>query len=130
MTRILSALVLLPLVLGIIWFLPPVGTFVLAEVALVLAFVEYAALAARLGAAFPRVVPGAAAMACCAAVGWWGVAADAVLLAAFIAVAATAVGAGRAGPEGPRCSRRSTWACRSAPSPPCARSRAAKPFCC
>lgn len=97
MTRILSALLLLPIVFGTIWFLPAVGTLILAEIALALAFVEYADLAARLGAAFPRVVPGLAAMACCAAMGWWGVPVEAILLAALVAVAAMAVGAGRIG---------------------------------
>jgi len=99
MTRVLSALVLLPIVLGTIWFLPPAATLVLVEIALVLAFVEYANLAARLDAAFPRVVPAAAAMACCAAFGWWHAPTEAVLLAALVAVAAAAVGAGRIGPE-------------------------------
>lgn len=99
MTRILSALLLLPLVLGTIWFLPPLATLVLAEIALVLAFIEYADLAARLDAAFPRVVAGVAAMVCCAALGGWGAPIEAVLLAALVAVAAMAVGAGRVGPE-------------------------------
>jgi phosphatidate cytidylyltransferase len=99
MSRILSALVLLPIVLGTIWFLPPAATLVLAEIALVLAFIEYANLAAQLDAPFPRVVPGAAAMACCAALGWWHAPTEAVLLATLVAVAAAAVGAGRVGPH-------------------------------
>ena len=99
MTRILSALLLLPVVLGTIWFLPPVATLILAEIALVLAFLEYADLAARLDATFPRVVAGVATMACCAALGGWGAPTEAVLLAALVAVAAIAVGAGRIGPE-------------------------------
>jgi phosphatidate cytidylyltransferase len=99
MTRILSAILLLPVVLGTIWFLPPLGTLVLAELALVLAFVEYADLAARLDAGFPRVVPGMAAAGCCAVLGGWGAPTEGVLLAAVIAVAAMAVGAGRIGSE-------------------------------
>lgn len=98
MTRILSAAALLPLVLGTVWWLPPMATLGLAELAVLLAFLEYARLAARLGASFPRVVPGAAAMACCAAVGW-GAPTDLILLAALVAVAALFVGAGRIGPE-------------------------------
>jgi phosphatidate cytidylyltransferase len=98
MRRILSALVLLPIVLGTIWFLPPIFTLALAEVALVLAFVEYAKLSAQLEAAFPRAVPGAAAMACCAALGYWQAPTEVVLLAALVAVAAAAVGSGRAEP--------------------------------
>jgi len=49
MTRILSALVLLPIVLGTIWYLPPAGTLALAVVAAALAFVEFRALAAEAG---------------------------------------------------------------------------------
>ena len=98
MTRILSALVLLPLVLGTVWYLPPVATLGLAEVAALLAFVEYASLAEHLGAPFPRVLAGTAVMACCAAIGL-GLAPSAdILLAALIAIAAAAVGFGRPGP--------------------------------
>ena len=65
MARVLSAFVLLPLVFGTIWFLPPVATLVLAEVVLVIAFFEYAGLATALGARVPRglVVVGVAAVA-------------------------------------------------------------------
>jgi hypothetical protein len=40
MTRVLSALVLLPIVIGTIWLLPPIATLVLAAVAALLAFIE------------------------------------------------------------------------------------------
>ncbi|HCE04415.1 MAG TPA: hypothetical protein DEQ98_14370 [Acidobacteria bacterium] len=65
MARVLSAFVLLPLVFGTIWFLPPVATLVLAEVVLVIAFFEYAGLATALGARVPKglVVVGVAAVA-------------------------------------------------------------------
>ena len=56
MARVLSALVLLPLVIGAVWFLPPIATLVLAEIAALLAFVEYAAIARALGAHVPRAV--------------------------------------------------------------------------
>ena len=46
MTRVLSALVLLPIVIGAVWFLPPVATLVLALIAAVLAFIEYVGIAA------------------------------------------------------------------------------------
>jgi hypothetical protein len=39
MTRVLSALVLLPIVVGTVWFLPPLATLALAEIAAGLAFV-------------------------------------------------------------------------------------------
>ena len=54
MTRVLSALLLIPLVLGVVWFLPPVGTLVLAVVASVFAVFEYMRLAAGLGIRLPR----------------------------------------------------------------------------
>jgi len=50
MARLLSAVALLPLVFGTIWFLPPLATLLLAEVVLLLAFREYAALAGGFGA--------------------------------------------------------------------------------
>ena len=56
MARVLSALALLPLVIGIIWFLPWWATLVLAEVVLLLAFREYAALATAYGASLSRGV--------------------------------------------------------------------------
>lgn len=49
MTRILSALVLLPTVLGLIWWFPPVATLALCLVVLVLACHEYESLAGRAG---------------------------------------------------------------------------------
>lgn len=45
MTRVLSALVLLPIVIGVIWFTPPLGTFILGGIVLALALHEYATLA-------------------------------------------------------------------------------------
>ena len=63
MTRVLSALVLIPVVVGVIWFLPPIATLILAEVAALLAFIEYAELARALGVEIPRVIVGAAVLA-------------------------------------------------------------------
>ena len=60
MTRVLSALVLLPVVVGTILFLPPEFTFVLAIVAAVLAFAEYCGIARALGATVPVGIGGAA----------------------------------------------------------------------
>jgi len=56
MARVLSALALLPLVIGTIWFLPWWATLVLAEVVLLLAFREYAALATAYGASLSHGV--------------------------------------------------------------------------
>ena len=60
MTRVLSALVLLPIVIGAIWFLPPVATLILALIAAVLAFSEYRTIAHALGVSIPTGVGGTA----------------------------------------------------------------------
>lgn len=98
MTRVLSALVLIPVVFGIVWFLPPLATLVLAEIAGALAFLEYAGLAAALGARVPRAVSGTAVLAACAAVGIASGRLDVVLLTATIVIGALAVGSGQPGP--------------------------------
>jgi phosphatidate cytidylyltransferase len=95
MTRVLSALALLPIVLGTLWYLPPLATLVLAEIALILAFSEYAALARQLGLDMPVALAGCAAATVCAAfyAGAWTVLA--VLIAAFVVLAVVGLGAGR-----------------------------------
>jgi phosphatidate cytidylyltransferase len=60
MTRVLSALVLLPVVIGTIWFLPPWGTLLLAVVAAILAFSEYCTIACALGVWVPGGIGGTA----------------------------------------------------------------------
>jgi phosphatidate cytidylyltransferase len=97
MLRILSALVLIPLVVGAIWFLPPLGLLAVAEIVLWLAFFEYARLARALGVAIPVAVAGCAAAATCIAVAWPGSSADAVLMAAVLVTAALSVSAARTG---------------------------------
>ena len=69
MLRILSALVLIPVFFGCIWLLPSSLLLVVAEVVLLLAFMEYARLSDALGARIPRAASAVAAMATCAAVG-------------------------------------------------------------
>jgi phosphatidate cytidylyltransferase len=68
MLRILSALVLLPVVIGVIWLTPPIGTWLLGAVVLTLAFIEYAGLARQLSPAMPRVASGAATLIAYAAI--------------------------------------------------------------
>lgn len=68
MARVLSALAILPLVVGTIWVLPPLATLVLAEVVVLLAFREYAALAAGYGASLSPGVTVVAVAAVAAAV--------------------------------------------------------------
>ena len=97
MLRILSAIVLLPGVVGTIWFLPPIATLVLAEVAAVLAFLEYRTIASALGARVPAGIPVLAVMAACAGVAVVTVPLDLVLMTAFIIVGSLAVAYGQPG---------------------------------
>lgn len=69
MLRVLSALVLLPLVAGVVGLLPPLATLVLVEAVLLAALREYANLAARAGAPVPAAPTAAAALGTCAVVG-------------------------------------------------------------
>jgi phosphatidate cytidylyltransferase len=98
MTRVVSAAILLPILFGTVWFLPPVATLVLAAVAAELAFVESATLASALGAEIPRTLSGAAVLAACASVGVGSGATELVLLSAMLVIGAAAVAAGRPGP--------------------------------
>jgi phosphatidate cytidylyltransferase len=117
MTRVLSALVLLPVVIGTIWFLPPFATVVLALVAAVLAFFEYRAIASALGAPINAGIGGTAVFLTCLVMAADSTPRDViwtlgempghpavidnpavfVLMAAFIVVGALAVGTIRPG---------------------------------
>jgi phosphatidate cytidylyltransferase len=93
-TRVLSALVLLPIVIGIAWYLPHVYTAILVGIVLLLAFVEYARMARLASEGFPHVIAGAATVA--TYVGTWaGVPLTLVLAPALLAGASAAVGRGR-----------------------------------
>jgi phosphatidate cytidylyltransferase len=98
MARVLSAIVLAALVLGVVIFLPPIYTLVLAVLTAALAFAEYAELAAALGAHVPRVIGAAAVTATCVAVGSTVLPLDAVLLSIFVSVGVFAVALGQPGP--------------------------------
>ena len=115
MTRFLSALVLLPVVIGAIWFLPPIGTLLLALVAAVLAFSEYRTIAAALGAKVPGVIGGVAVMLVCGAMATGDMISNhvdsmrgdpmvgpnlvpLVLISALVVVGALSVMSGRPGP--------------------------------
>jgi phosphatidate cytidylyltransferase len=71
MTRVLSALVLLPVVIGSIWFLPAQATLLLALIAALLAFREYCTIARALGIWIPAGVGGTAVVLVCYAM-WLG----------------------------------------------------------
>src|SRR5262249_50619936 len=92
------ASILLPIRFGTAWYLPPIGTLVLAEIAAALAFVEYAALAGALGTPVPVVLSGCAVLAACASVAVPGARVEIVLLTAIIAIGALSVAAGLAEP--------------------------------
>jgi len=99
MTRVLSAVVLIPIVVGTVWFLPPLATLVFAAVAAVLAFIEYADLAAALGVRIPRAISGAAVVAACVAVAFWPPPLDLVAISALIVIGSLAVASGHPGPD-------------------------------
>jgi phosphatidate cytidylyltransferase len=69
MTRFLSAVALLPIVCGVVWFLHPLATLILVEVILFIAFLEYADLATRAGTPFPKTISVVAALSTCAVLG-------------------------------------------------------------
>jgi CDP-diglyceride synthetase len=93
-TRVLSALVLLPAVLGIVWFLPPIYTTILIGIIVALAFDEYARMA-RLGSqGFPWAIAGVATLAAYVAV-WAGMPLAQVFAPALLVGAVAAVGRGR-----------------------------------
>ncbi len=94
MLRVISALVLLPVVLGTIWFLPPVATLVLALIALVLAFFEYVTIAEQLGARVYSLVSLVATLATAIAMVSPGAPLDVVFISALIVVGGLTVGAG------------------------------------
>jgi len=66
-TRVLSGAVLLLFAIGTVWFAPALLFFTVAEVLLVMALIEYVALARESGVPVPAVPAGAAAVLCCAA---------------------------------------------------------------
>jgi phosphatidate cytidylyltransferase len=98
MTRVVSGAVLIAIAVGVVWFAPPPLFFVVAEILLLLAFIEYAALAAACGVPVPVVPAGVATLV--ASMGVTSsfrigeevltnaVALDAVLMSSFVVLAA------------------------------------------
>jgi phosphatidate cytidylyltransferase len=99
MTRVLSALALAALVVGVVWFLPPEATLLLAVLASAVAFAEYADLAAALGTSVPIVPSGAAVAAACVAVGGDEPPLELVCLAVLIFIGLHAIVRGQPGPD-------------------------------
>jgi phosphatidate cytidylyltransferase len=106
-TRVLSGAVLIAIAVGVVWFAPSLVFFVVAEILLILAFVEYAALAAGCGLPVPATASAIATMA--ASIGVTSsfyvgdqimsnaIALDAALLSAFVVLASLSLTAWRGG---------------------------------
>ena len=98
MTRVLSGVVLIAIVIAAVWFAPAAVFFTIAEVVLVLAFVEYVRLADAASLQVPRLAGGVAtvvtSMGLTSTIRIGGtvvtnaVALDAVLLSSFVVLAA------------------------------------------
>ncbi|HEY7291208.1 MAG TPA: phosphatidate cytidylyltransferase [Vicinamibacterales bacterium] len=98
MTRVLSGAVLVALAIGVVWFAPAPLFFAVAELLLVLAFIEYSRLADACGLPVPAVACGIATVAASIGVSssfWIGdqvmanaIALDAALLSAFVVLGA------------------------------------------
>jgi len=98
MTRVLSGAVLVAIAVAVVWFAPPLVFLAVGEVLLLLAFVEYARLAAACGLPIPVIPAGAATVLCSIAVTsvhWTDDrpvatdgALDAVLMSAFVLLGA------------------------------------------
>jgi phosphatidate cytidylyltransferase len=97
-TRVLSGAVLLALAVAAVWFAPPALFFAVAESILILAFVEYAALAQGSGSSIPRLPAGLAAMSTCAAFVAVSVPIDLVLMVALVALGALSLARWGGGP--------------------------------
>ena len=94
MARVLSALVLIPVVVGTVWFLPPLATLALATIVAVLAFGEYASIVRALDVHVPAAIAAIAVGGACIAVGTSLVSIDILLMTAVIVVGALAVASG------------------------------------
>jgi len=96
-TRVLSGAVLLVLAIAVVWFAPAAVFLAVAELLLVLAFVEYAGLARASGLTIPMLPAGAAAALTAAAfarltLGGFAIGAvDAVLMSALVALGALTI---------------------------------------
>jgi phosphatidate cytidylyltransferase len=91
-TRIVSGIVLIGLVLAAVLFAPAWVFLAVVGIFLVLGFVEYADLASKTGLVVPRVAGATAALAVGAAVAWPGLPMLPVLAAVVVAVCALALG--------------------------------------
>jgi phosphatidate cytidylyltransferase len=96
-TRVLSGAFLIAIAIAVVWFAPPPVFFAVAETLLILAFIEYARLAAACGRPIPTLVAGIATAAASVGVSstiWIGdvvagnaIALDSALMSAFLVLA-------------------------------------------
>src|SRR5207247_1852136 len=110
MTRVISGAVLIALAVYVVWFAPRLVFFAVAELLLLLAFVEYARLAEAAGIAIPRVASGVVTILTSVGVSstlWVGdtvagtaVALDAVLMSGVVLLAVLALAAWRGERDG------------------------------
>jgi phosphatidate cytidylyltransferase len=98
MIRVLSALVLAALVIGVVTLLPPIATLFLAVLVAALAFDEYADLAAALEIKVPRVLCAATVTIACVAVGSDSLPLDVVLASCLVVVGVYVVVRSQPGP--------------------------------
>jgi phosphatidate cytidylyltransferase len=99
--RILSGSVLIALVLAAIWYAPDWLFLATVAAIVVVAFVEYAGLAAKCGLVVPRAAGAAAAVIVTAVVGWPDVPTLPVVAAAMVGVCLVVLGANQPGPHVP-----------------------------
>lgn len=97
MQRVLSGAVLGAAIGAAVWFLGPMALLAITEAILLLAFLEYAALAERLNVRVPKIATGTAVMLTCAAMASPGAPVHVVLMAAVLGLGALVVGSGRVG---------------------------------
>ncbi|MDQ3168526.1 MAG: phosphatidate cytidylyltransferase [Acidobacteriota bacterium] len=93
--RIVSAVVMLPLLLAILFLLPPWATLAVALIIVALSVWEYAAISEALGVPLPRAITAVGAMAACASFVSEQPPLAIVLSAVVIAAAGLAIAGGR-----------------------------------
>jgi phosphatidate cytidylyltransferase len=99
MTRVLSGAVLLAGVFAALWFLPPLYVVAIAVVVALLAFREYADIAARAGAAVSRPAAGMATALACVAVAVPGLPVEVALVGTTLGVSAVVLAGAAAGSQ-------------------------------
>jgi phosphatidate cytidylyltransferase len=101
-TRVLSGATLAVFAVAVVWFAPPMAFLVVAELLLLLAFLEYLTLARTTGLQVPAIPAGLAAMLTCAALApVLQLPLDVVLISAFVALGALTLTVWSDGQRGP-----------------------------